>query len=126
MKIKVKYLYLLGAVVVFIAILTLSYGVLTGWFVRPPPSGNYDNFAKCLTEKGIILAGTDWCHYCKKQKEMFGSSFQYINYKNCDNDNWCRNAGVTGYPTWVFPNGQKYAGVQSLERLAELSGCPLS
>ena len=32
----------------------------------------------------------------------------------------CVQAGVHAYPTWII-NGQKYEGVLSLERLAELS-----
>ena len=78
--------------------------------------------AKCLTEKGVKMYGTEWCPHCKNQKKLFGSSFQYINYTDCDkNRQECLSAGVQGYPTWEI-DGQNYPGEQSLERLAQLSG----
>lgn len=86
--------------------------------------GAYDEVAKCLTEKGVMMAGTDWCHFCQNQKSLFGKSFKYVNYKNCDfEQEWCSANGVERYPTWVFPDGTKYLGVQSLETLGELAGC---
>jgi len=87
--------------------------------------GQYDEFAQCLTAKGIKMYGTNWCTYCKKQKELFGSSFKYIDFVDCDkNKQECLAAGVTGYPTWKI-NGENYIGLQQLSRLAELSGCEL-
>jgi len=82
-----------------------------------------DALAQCLTKKGSVMYGTEWCPYCKTQKNMFGSPFQYINYVDCDKyKDKCANAGVGGYPTWVI-NGENYPGVQPLPRLASLSGC---
>ena len=85
--------------------------------------GLNDVLAKCLTEKGVKMYGTEWCSYCKKQKEAFGNSFQYIDYIDCDKErSKCTAAGVKGYPTWVI-SGENYPGVQSFERLSSLSGC---
>lgn len=111
-----------------IAVLFVAYVVvgMSGIFTTPPQNGSYDDFAKCLTQKGIIMAGTDWCSHCNDQKNMFGKSFQYINFKNCDQGSWCSDNGITGYPTWVFPDGQKYPGVQTFQKLSELSGCSLT
>ena len=86
----------------------------------------YDDFAECLTGNGIIMYGTDWCPHCKDQKTMFGRSFRYINYVNCDSERLeCDAAGVSGYPTW-FISGSNYPGTQSLEQLSKLSNCSLS
>ena len=85
--------------------------------------GQFDVLAQCLTEKDVVMYGTEWCGHCKNQKAAFGSSFQYIQYVDCDqNKVACDAAGVEGYPTWVV-NGQYYAGEQPLYRLASLSGC---
>jgi glutaredoxin len=85
----------------------------------------YDSFAQCLTEKGVKMYGTDWCHYCQNQKKEFGKSFQFVDYVNCDiYATECKEAGVSGYPTWLI-NGETYRGVQPLYRLASLSGCKL-
>jgi hypothetical protein len=61
-----------------------------------------DSFAKCLTENGWSMYGAIWCAHCKSQKEMFGSSFQYIKYVECpDNVQFCLDKGVNAYPTWL-------------------------
>ncbi len=63
---------------------------------------NKDDFAKCLTEKGWAMYGAEWCAHCKTQKEMFGTSFQYIKYVECpDNIQFCLDKGINGYPTWI-------------------------
>ena len=82
-------------------------------------------FADCLTENNAVMYGTEWCSHCKDQKNLFGEDFKKVNYVNCDYDKAsCDAAGVEGYPTWVI-NGASYPGAQSLERLAELTGCEL-
>ena len=85
-----------------------------------------DSFAQCLSEKGAIMYGTEWCPHCKNQKALFGSAFQYVNYVDCDlNRDACIKAGVEGFPTWVI-DGNNYPGEQPLARLASLSGCELN
>ena len=72
------------------------------------------------------MYGTDWCHYCKEQKKLFGKSFKFADYINCDkNKEVCLIEGVKGYPTWKI-NGESYPGVQNLETLANLTGCNLN
>lgn len=88
--------------------------------------GKADALAQCLTETGAVMYGTEWCPHCKAQKEMFGSSFQYINYVDCDRYRQvCIDAGVQGYPTWKINEGN-YAGTQNLYDLAQYSGCSLN
>ena len=88
--------------------------------------GELDGFAQCLTEKGATMYGTEWCSHCKNQKEAFGTSFQYVDYVDCDRSKQvCVNAGIKGYPTWVV-DGENYPGEQSLEKLSSLSGCSLT
>lgn len=87
---------------------------------------NYDTFAKCLTEKGVVMYGTDWCPHCKNEKARFGSSFQYVTYVECSKEpKQCIEAGVKGVPSWIFPDGRKFEGEQGLQKLSEESGCPL-
>jgi glutaredoxin len=119
MKVKVKYLI---AVFVVVLISIALYYI----FVSPAiTAGKYDEFAKCLTEKGVKMYGTDWCKYCQMQKRLFGSSFKYINFVDCDeNRQECIAAGVNAYPTWRI-NGKNYVGLQQLVTLSQLSGCEL-
>jgi glutaredoxin len=91
----------------------------------PKGSGEYDTFAKCLTDKGFKMFGTDGCPHCKTQKGLFGNSFKKIDYVNCDfKKEECLRNRVEGYPTWKI-NGENRPGVQALEELATFSGCEL-
>ena len=88
--------------------------------------GELDSFAQCLTENNVKMYGTEWCSHCKNQKAMFGTSFQYVDYIDCDkNKEVCEIAGITGYPTWEVEE-KLYPGEQQLNNLATLSGCELS
>ncbi len=99
--------------------------------VNAKKPGKYDNFAKCLTEKNIKEYGAFWCQNCAEQKKLFGKSFKYVNYIECDprGDNaqseLCQQENITGYPTWSI-NNTKYPGIRSLEDLSELSDCNLN
>lgn len=100
-------------------------GIL-GWVINPEPENKdnaLDNFAKCLTERGAELYINEGCSYCQKQKNMFGSSLQYLNIIRCEEYGAaCTEKGIEGVPTWII-NREKYTGVQSLEKLSEISGC---
>lgn len=98
------------------------------WVLFPEETieGKYDEFAQCLTEKGIVMYGAEWCSYCKAEKKAFGSSFRLVNYVECpDNPQLCLERGIEGYPTWMFADGRKLEGKQGLEKLSWESGCLL-
>lgn len=66
-----------------------------------PLTDDKDAFAKCLTEKGWVMYGAEWCGHCKVQKALFGDSFKYIKYIECpDNTQLCLDKEISGYPTW--------------------------
>jgi hypothetical protein len=82
-----------------------------------------------LRKQGVKMYGAFWCGYCGRQKELFGQqAFAKIRYIECDprgsnpNPQACNQAGVKGFPTWVFPNGQTFGGLTSLSALANASG----
>jgi len=105
-------------------IIAVAYGIFLS--IKPEGPGEYDEFARCLTNNGVVMYGTDWCPHCQVQKQLFGPSFRYVNYINCDlNPTACDLAGIDGYPTWVFPSGPAASGEQELESLAGRSGCEL-
>ena len=57
-----------------------------------------------------------------KQKNLFGKSFKLIDYKNCDVDKeWCSANGISRYPTWKLPDGNKRQGTQELYSLQQAS-----
>jgi len=91
--------------------------------------GKHDEFAQCLTDKGVKMWGAYWCPSCKNQKDLFGSSFEKVKYIECSlpggqaQTEECTEAGITGYPTWEFADGSRISGETSLEVLAEKSQC---
>lgn len=94
-------------------------------------SGQYDQLAQCLTDKGTKMFGAYWCSHCANQKRTFGNSFSKINYIECSlpdgktQTEECQQAGINGYPTWEFGDGSRLDGEVSLETLAQKSGCSI-
>jgi len=91
------------------------------------------DLAKCLNQKGVKFFGTYWCGWCQRQKELFREAARYLPYIECDPNQAteaefikCQEAGVGPVPDWRFPDGIQKMGLQSIERLAGLSGCPLA
>jgi protein-disulfide isomerase len=123
MKIKIKYL---SGIIIILIFLCLMYVSLTGFFVNSVPKGNYDGFAKCLTEKGVVLYISKYCPHCKNQKEMFGESVKFLNIIDCaDKQQVCVATSIEAVPTWII-NGIRYKGEQTLQTLSSLTGCSLS
>lgn len=77
------------------------------------------------------MYGLYWCPHCEDQKEMFGSSFQYIPYVECGvkgshkEEQVCTDAGVKNFPTWQFADGGRIEGPQALQFLSQKTGCSL-
>jgi hypothetical protein len=101
-----KQIITVSAVIFLLLGTWIVYGVIS--------PGKYDGFAKCLSEKGVIMYGENWCQYTNAQKAMFGKSFKYINYE--------QKSDLKVRPTWVI-DGKTYETVQSFERLSTLTGC---
>ncbi len=121
-----------GILAFCIVILIFAFLFLIFLKDRNVEAGELDKFAKCLAAKGAVMYGTAWCSHCQNEKAGFGDAFKYISYVECpENPQKCIDAGINGYPTWIFPasptgglEGRKLEGEQGLEKLAEESGCP--
>ncbi len=118
-------MYIIGGIIaVVLAVIVFAIARPTGNTTNTG-DGEFDEFAQCLTENDAIFYGTEWCGFCKEQKEMFGESMAYVNFVDCDdNKDVCLQEGVQGYPTWKI-DGKLYPGRQDLTRLADLTGCEL-
>jgi hypothetical protein len=90
-----------------------------------------DGFAKCLAGKQAKMYGAYWCPHCADQKEMFGSSFQYVPYVECgvpgshDEAQICKDAGIKHFPTWQFADAERREGTLALQTLGAKTGCSL-
>jgi hypothetical protein len=92
---------------------------------------NYDGFTNCLKDTGAVFYGAFWCPHCQNQKAMFGTSEKYLPYVECSTPDGkgqldvCKEKNITGYPTWVFADGNRSSGEVPLNTLAEKTGCKL-
>jgi hypothetical protein len=89
-----------------------------------------NDLAQCLTDKGTKMYGAYWCPHCQAQKKLFGRAFSKVTYIECavpgnprEQTQACKDANISGYPTWVYPDGSRSNGEQTLSELAEKSGC---
>jgi hypothetical protein len=117
---------------VVIGIFILAAGLLITMILYRQ-NHRYDNFAKCLKDRHVLMYGAYWCPHCAEQKEKFGASFKYAPYVECGipgntrgEQEVCKDAGIKHFPTWQFPPvGERFEGSLSLEDLSDRSGCPL-
>lgn len=125
---------------IFVSLIFVSF-VFTSYDKASNPE--LDNFAKCLSEKNAAMYGVFWCPHCASQKKMFGSSFKFVNYVECEprcikdennklpaycngnigNPELCKQKNVKLYPHWEFNDGTYIEGVQVFEDLAAKTGC---
>ena len=114
------------SVIVVIVAVIIVVGFLIFINSEAPLNPALDAFAECLTSRGAVMYGADWCSHCQNEKKAFGQSFRLVQYVECPDDpQKCLEAGIKGYPTWMFPDGRKLEGEQGLTRLASESGCSL-
>ena len=113
-----------------LVILLLAGGVV--WLIKTPARpGKLDSFAQCIKDSGAKYYGAFWCPNCKNQEARFGKSARLLPRIECSTPDGkgqlpvCEEARITGYPTWEFADSSRETGNQPLERLSELTGCPL-
>jgi len=107
-------------------LLLVAIGVFSyTFYLRSHIPGQYDEFAKCITEKDVVIYGNDFCQYTNKQLNFFGKSRKYLNYIKCaENKELCDSKSIKITPTWEIA-GKMYEQVQSFERLSDLTGCKI-
>lgn len=113
-----------------ISLIIIIVIAIAAYLIYQQIPGKYDDFAKCLTEKGAKMYGTYWCPHCLNQKKSFGKSWEYINYIECattsgEQTEACIKAGIEGYPTWEFSDNSRNAGAMSFLELSQKTGCAL-
>ncbi len=98
--------------------------IIFGYFyITEEPLVEVDRATTTCIANNSIFYGADWCGHCRNQKEMFGNNVELLNYIECeDNKDICTNERIRIYPTWEI-EGKRYTGVQSVEKLKELTGC---
>ncbi len=121
-----------GKTIVIIIVVAVILAGLLLWVNQPWQTGQFDEFAKCLGEKGTVFYGAFWCPHCQNQKKMFGKSAKYLPYVECSTPDGssqladCKNKNIESYPTWEFTDGSRLTGQISLAQLSEKTGCQLT
>lgn len=113
--------------VLLVAALLSGFGT-TG---RAADASKLDGFAKCLADKHVTMYGNFLCPHCDDQKKLFAASFKYVPYEECATPGSrqltfiCQMAQIRYTPTWIFSDGERRTGVQSLQDLSTKTGCRL-
>ena len=108
-------------------IVAISLLVLAGCSKSDPIK---DEFAKCISDKGVKFFGSFQCSHCTNQKKLFGDSMKYVVYIESGplggpQNQVCVDAKIVSYPTWEFADGSRLVGERTLEELGEKAGCTL-
>ncbi|MFZ2049023.1 MAG: thioredoxin domain-containing protein [Minisyncoccia bacterium] len=116
---------------IVIVILFIAFVV---WLIKTPartaPS-KYDALATCIKDSGATFYGAFWCPHCQAQKKLFGTAAKLLPYIECSTPDGsgqlqvCKDAKISGYPTWVFKNGTILSGEVTLDELAKQTSCVL-
>jgi|SRR3989344_2457808 len=118
-------------IIIAFLIITVGAAIVGFWLWQNFHPSQYDDFAKCLSDKGVKFYGAFWCSHCQAEKALFGNAKRFLPYVECSTPDGnrelqtCIDKGVTSYPTWVFPDGTTQVGEMSLQELAGKSGCAL-
>jgi hypothetical protein len=118
-----------------VATFAAGFAVVLGlaYYLDHRSQHRHDDFARCLTARGVKMYGAWWCPHCVEEKEKFAASFAYVSYVECGikgdlhgQSQACKDANIKNYPTWQFPpTGERVERVFSLEELSDRTGCPL-
>lgn len=101
---------------IILAIVILAVAIM----VWPKDKNSTVEAAKCIGEHSILYVQYG-CSHCKTQEDLFGEDLKYLNLVDCYYErNKC--AEIMATPTWVI-NGKQVVGVQSIDKLKELTGC---
>ena len=128
MEIKKKTIIYIGIALLLIFLIFIG-AKFTSFSIFEPEEENNSSISKalaiCIGENSVYYSQTG-CPACLNQENMFGDNIKYINKIDCKLDmQKCIDAKISATPTWII-DGQLYRGVQTIEKLAELTGCTIN
>ncbi len=108
-------------VIINIAILLILISIAYFVFIYDKGTINEQD-AICIGENSVLYMQLG-CTACERQKEMFGENINYLTIVDCTFEGQkCLEDEITHTPSWII-KGEKYAGVQTINKLKELTGC---
>ena len=106
--------WLINLAIILIIIL-IAYLIL-----KNPKPETSEEIAKCIGKNAVLYTQLG-CHACETQEEIFGENYQYLKVVDCFFEQ-SKCSEITATPTWKI-KGTFYKGVQSIEKLKDLTGC---
>lgn len=84
-------------------------------------------FAKAIAATNTKFYGGAWCAFCTQQKNLFEDGGKYLPFVDVTNPDRTPNSlatsnNITTYPTWVFADGSRLEGVQTLATISQKTG----
>ncbi len=113
MKKKNWITFVIILVIIFLSVLILS--------LKQHPKTTKE-ITECIASQSALYTQLG-CSACKKQENLFGENYQYLNVIDCFYEQEeCIEKQIKYTPTWIV-NNKEYIGVQSIEKLQELTNC---
>lgn len=104
------------------AIIILTIIIFSIWAITKNNANVDDELAKCIGENSVLYIRTG-CSACEAQKNLFGESVKHLEVIDClTQGERCAVDGIISIPTWII-KGQRYTGVQGIDKLKNLTGC---
>ena len=111
-KIRLSITIIVILIVIFLSIILLQ---------KPNPTVS-EGSSKCIGKNSKLYVQLG-CHACNIQKNLFGENYKYLKVVDClFEQELCKEKQIEATPTWII-NEKEYRGVQSIEKLQELTGC---
>jgi len=104
-------------VLVVVVVLVLAVLILLNANENPQTD---EETAKCIGARAILYVQLG-CSHCDNQENMFGDYKEHLTVIDCFYERE-KCEGIEGTPTWEI-SGEKIRGVQSIDKLKELTGC---
>ncbi len=96
--------------------------ILSIFLINKPSEKIEEKIAKCIGNNAELYVQLG-CHACEIQKQYFGENSKHLNIIDCwKNREKCIKENISATPTWIIENN-KYIGVQSIDKLKELTNC---
>lgn len=103
-------------------IVVIAVIILAVFLIKRNSNGVPKETALCIANNSVVYTQLG-CYACESQEKLFGNSYQYLNEIDCFyKRDKCVEAEITATPTWII-NGEKYLGVQTIEKLKNITGC---
>jgi len=101
-------------------IIVLAIVIFWALFIRN--TGFDEETAKCVAAKSKLFSSKT-CSHCVEQKRIIGRYIGYFDVVDITENPWVWDEyNLRGVPTWII-NGEQYEGIQSAEKLKELTDC---